>query len=211
MEKKQNGLKIGLYVVLAALLIATITPTVSLLNSVSPVGAVASSGATLTVTPSITGAGNAVLLTTSPSAFTGGSVNVYISNNNEATISGATLIYSNLALQNHALTDVNVTIPSTTQPGHYYIKITDDNGATVVVSNQLTILPPPFAPTLTAIDYNLSQELNVPQSSGYVGDTINVCGQNFALNEPVTIDFIGPTGVIDTSTTTTSVGHICGA
>jgi len=205
MSNKNIGKTQIMYVLMAILVVSLILPF-----GTTAVHAVASSGATATVTPNAIGAGNAILITTSANAFTGKSVNVYISNNSLATISGATLIASGLTLTSGALTNANVTVPSNTAPGVYYIKLTDDNGLTVVVSNPIQIIAPPYAPTLNVIDYTLYTNYNELVNYGFPGDTIRVCGTNFVPNAPVTIDFIGPTGTIErTTTTTASAQGVC--
>lgn len=183
------------YVVLASLVFSVILPLGSSLVSAS-----AASGATVTAYPNVLGPGDATLLNTSANAFTGGVVSVYLSTNAYATITGATLIASNVPLSsNHEFVDQNITIPASTALGTYYLKVTDDNGATVVVSNPIEVLTAPYAPTLT-----------LTPDAATAGSSVKFCGTNYVPNEPATVFFIGPNAVVqETVTTTTSSGGVC--
>ncbi|PSN81755.1 hypothetical protein B9Q01_10370 [Candidatus Marsarchaeota G1 archaeon OSP_D] len=96
----------------------------------------------------------------------------------EAISSSDVLLASNVPLSNGGFSKVNVTIPSSTAVGTYYIKATDDNGVTVVVSKALTVESPVIAPSIT-----------LQPSSGHAGSTITVSGVNFGTST-VTIYFI---------------------
>jgi len=180
-EKKCFLSKVLLVAILASLVIPFATSYAS---------ATASSGATAQVLPTVVGPGNAVLVNTSLNAFTGGSVEIYLSTNNLATISSTDTLLATVPLNsNHALLNQNVTIPSSASRGYYYLKLTDDKGATVVVSNKFlvqTITPP----SLFVCDYTIFQQTGVVGSQGYPGDTVRVCGSNFLPNEPVKIYLI---------------------
>ena len=193
MTKVQNELRYAIYsAVLVALVLSMAVPV-----GVVLVQAKANSGAAATIIPDLLGAGNSTLITTSPNAFTGASVAVYLSTNGYASITGDTLIASNVPLTNGALKHMNVTIPANTAPGNYYIKLTDDNGATVVVASpELTVLAPPYAPACQAFDYNTSSPPGTLMTSGYPGDEIQVCATGLNPKTPAHIDFIGANGAI---------------
>ncbi|PSN82159.1 hypothetical protein B9Q01_08830 [Candidatus Marsarchaeota G1 archaeon OSP_D] len=180
-EKKCFLSKVLLVAILASLVIPFATSYAS---------ATASSGATAQVLPTVVGPGNAVLVNTSLNAFTGGSVEIYLSTNNLATISSTDTLLATVPLNsNHALLNQNVTIPSSASRGYYYLKLTDDKGATVVVSNKFlvqTITPP----SLFVCDYTIFQRTGVVGSQGYPNDTVRVCGSNFLPNKPVKIYLI---------------------
>ncbi len=201
MTKEQNELRYAIYsAVLVALVLSMAVPL-----GVVLVQAKANSGATATIMPDLLGAGNSTLITTSANAFTGASVAVYLSTNGYASITGDTLIASNVPLTNGALKHMNVTIPADTAPGNYYIKLTDDNGATVVVASPgLTVLAPPYAPACQAYDYNTFQATGALVTSGYPGDEIQVCATGLNPSTEAHIDFIGANGAILASTTTTT-------
>ncbi|PSN97527.1 hypothetical protein B9Q09_00610 [Candidatus Marsarchaeota G2 archaeon ECH_B_SAG-C16] len=172
------------------LLVAILAASMVIPFATSYASATASSGATAQVLPTVVGPGNAVLVNTSLNAFTGGSVEIYLSTNNLATISSTDTLLATVPLNsNHALLNQNVTIPSSASRGYYYLKLTDDKGATVVVSNKFlvqTITPP----SLFVCDYTIFQQTGVVGSQGYPGDTVRVCGSNFLPNEPVKIYLI---------------------
>jgi hypothetical protein len=169
----------GFYAVLAVLLISLVLP-------ISMVGATARSGATVSASPNTLAPGTVTLVSSSSNAFSGAAVNIYLSSNGYATISSSdVLLASNVLITSGTLTNENVTIPSTTAPGTYYVKVTDDNGATVVVSPALTVEASSVAP-----------KISLNTSSGPVGAFIQVKGTNFVGTGSATLELVGPTGTI---------------
>ena len=165
--------KYGVSALLVLLALSVVAPFVALSQ------ATATLFASLTVNPTTFAPGTAVLVSSSSGAFTGQAVNIYLSSSPLATISSSdVLLASNVPLTNGGFLNVNVTIPSSTAVGTYYIKATDDNGRTVVVSNALTVESRVIAPSIT-----------LQPSSGQAGSTITVSGVNFGTST-VTIYFI---------------------
>ena len=165
--------KYGVSALLVLLALSVVAPFVALSQ------ATATKGAYLTVNPTTFAPGTAVLVSSGLFAFTGQAVNIYLSSSPlEAISSSDVLLASNVPLSNGGFSKVNVTIPSSTAVGTYYIKATDDNGVTVVVSKALTVESPVIAPSIT-----------LQPSSGQAGSTITVSGVNFGTST-VTIYFI---------------------
>jgi len=165
--------KYGVSALLVLLALSVVAPFVALSQ------ATATLFASLTVNPTTFAPGTAVLVSSTYFAFTGQAVNIYLSSSPLATISPSdVLLASNVPLTFGGFLNVNVTIPSSTAVGTYYIKATDDNGRTVVVSNALTVESRVIAPSIT-----------LQPSSGQAGSIITVSGVNFGTST-VTIYFI---------------------
>ena len=176
------------YVVLASLVFSVVLPFgSSLVSAATPVP-------TLTPVANAVAAGAVDLFTSANVIFSGASVNFYLSTNSLATVSGDTLIASQVPLtSNHGLSNQNVTIPASTAPGVYYVKATD--GQTVVVSSPIQVLATPFAPTLT-----------LTPSSATAFSQVAFCGSNFVPGGSVTVYFVeGNENAVKQTTTPSTV------